>query len=112
TMDYFLELKATYDDAAKTTQERVEQNWLRPELLVLDEAHERGDTPWEDRMLTRLVNLRYEAMVSTILISNHDEETFAKRVGTSIADRIADGGGLILCGWASLRGRIQSGELS
>lgn len=106
-MDYFLELKASYDDGAKVNQQAIEARYLRPELLVLDEVHERGDTAWEDRMLTRLINKRYAAELSTVLISNQDEKTFAERIGASIADRIHDGGGVIVCDWESLRGRIQ-----
>lgn len=105
-MDYFLDLKATYDDGAKLDQQQVEARYLKPELLVLDEVHERGDTAWEDRMLTRLINKRYADERSTVLISNQDERTFAERIGASIADRIHDGGGVIVCDWESLRGRI------
>jgi DNA replication protein DnaC len=105
-MDFFLELKATYGDKAKEDQTAVEARYLAPPLLVLDEMHERGDTAWEDRMLTRLVNKRYAEDKVTILISNDEPEAFAARVGTSIADRINDGGGIIVCRWASLRGKL------
>jgi chromosomal replication initiation ATPase DnaA len=103
--DYFLELRSTFDDGSKMTQERVEAKYVRPALLVLDELHERGDTAWEDRTLTRIVNKRYENNLATVLISNQTPEEFVARVGPSIADRIHDGGGVILCEWASLRGR-------
>jgi DNA replication protein DnaC len=103
-MDYFLELRSTFDDGSKMTQAKVEEKYLRPALLVLDEVHERGDTAWEDRTLTRIVNKRYEAELATVLISNQTPEQFAERVGASIADRIHDGGGVIRCEWPSLRG--------
>lgn len=104
-MDYFLDLKATYDQDAKVNQSDVEARYLRPRLLVLDEVHERGDTAWEDRMLTRLINKRYCSDVSTVLISNQSPEEFAERIGKSIYDRMFDGGGEIVCDWQSLRGR-------
>ncbi|HYE20116.1 MAG TPA: ATP-binding protein [Tepidisphaeraceae bacterium] len=104
--DYFIELKSTFDDGSRMTQAKVEEKYLRPKLLVLDEVHERGDTPWEDRTLTRIVNKRYEAELATVLVSNQTPEQFADRVGASIADRIHDGGGVIVCDWASLRGRV------
>lgn len=105
-MDYFLDLKASYDAGAKVDQLQVEARYIIPKLLVLDEVHERGDTAWEDRMLTRLINKRYAANLSTVLISNQDGDAFEERVGASIADRIKDGGGMIVCDWESLRGRV------
>lgn len=105
-MDVFLAIKGTYDDGARLSQQQVEDRYLRPALLVLDELHERGDTAWEDRMLTRLINKRYAGRLATILISNQSEEDFAGRVGQSVVDRMADGGGIIVCDWPSLRGRV------
>jgi DNA replication protein DnaC len=103
-MDYFIELKATYGDRAKRDESQVERDYLRPALLVVDEVHERGDTDWETRMLTRLVNRRYEEEKATVLVCNLTPAEFEKRVGESIADRIAEGGGIIVCDWPSLRG--------
>jgi DNA replication protein DnaC len=105
-LDYFIELKGTYGDSGRSSEASVEARYLRPQLLILDEMHERGETAWEDRMLTRLVNKRYAAELSTVLISNLEPKTFAARVGESIADRIRDGGGLVTCSWPSLRGHI------
>lgn len=105
-LDYFSALKETYNRDAKATESCVEAKHLKPDLLVLDEMHERGDTAWEDRMLTRLINKRYQSAKATILISNHDMAQFEIRVGTSISDRISDGGGVLECQWESLRGRI------
>lgn len=108
-LDYFAELKRTYGASARRDESAVETDYLRPELLVIDELHERGDTPWEDRMLSRLVDKRYDAMLATLLISNQTVEAFKERVGPSIADRMKeDGGGIIVCDWPSVRGRIQS----
>lgn len=104
-MDYFLELKSTYDRDAKRSQEQVEAAYLKPSLLVLDELHERGDTVWEDRMLTRLINKRYAAKLATVLIANQSPKEFKDRVGHSIHDRMFDGGGIVVCDWKSLRGR-------
>jgi DNA replication protein DnaC len=104
--DYFLQLKATYGPTAKEDQTAVEARFLAPAVLVLDEMHERGDTAWEDRMLTRLVNKRYADCKATVLVSNDDPAAFADRVGASIADRINDDGAMIVCQWPSLRGRI------
>ncbi len=105
-VDYFVAVKETFGRSAKLDQSQVEARLIRPDLIVIDEVDERGDTPWEDRMLTRLVNKRYAANRATVLISNQTEKLFAKRVGDSIADRIRDRGGFIACTWPSLRGRV------
>jgi DNA replication protein DnaC len=107
-MDYLLALKATYG-GGPGDEFRVELDHIRPELLVLDEMQERGETAWEDRMLTRLINKRYAAENITVLISNQTKETFEERVGHSIANRISDDGGLIICDWQCVRGRIDRG---
>ncbi len=106
-VDYFIAVRETFGANAKATQSQVEAAHVRPFLLVIDELHERGDTPWEDRMLTRLINKRYAAELATVLISNQDKKAFAAHVGESVVDRIRDGGGLIICNWKSLRGRTQ-----
>jgi DNA replication protein DnaC len=106
-MDYFIELQETYDEQARRSQSAVEEKYLRPELLVLDAMEERADTAWNDRMLVRLIDKRYKAERSTVLISNESEAAFNDRVGPSIADRIRDDGGKIECLWPSLRGRLE-----
>lgn len=108
-MDYFQALKATYADKARADESAVERRYLRFELLVLDEIHERGETAWEDRTLTRLISKRYDDRLTTVLVSNQTRDEFAVRIGETIASRITDGGGVIACDWASLRGRIQDG---
>lgn len=104
--DYFSGLKETYGDRARTSEARFETDHLRPRLLVLDEMHERSDSPWEDRMLTRLIVKRHDARLSTLLLSNDNLETFSGRVGDSILSRMSeDAGGALICDWRGLRGR-------
>lgn len=102
--DYFLAL----DDAiyARTSVLAVEKRYVMPEMLVLDAMEERADTPAKDRMLVRLINKRYAAEKSTVLITNETEEQFTQRIGESVTDRILDGGCKVTCDWASLRGTI------
>lgn len=105
-MDYLLAVRSTY--GGKGEEKQVENDHATVDLLVLDEMQERGETAWEDRMLTRLVNKRYAANKITILLSNQDRATFSERVGESIASRIEDGGGVIVCDWQSVRGRLNA----
>jgi DNA replication protein DnaC len=105
-MDFFLAVKRTYGGNTARDETDVEREYLRPHLLVIDSVEERGDTAWEDRLLTRLINKRYAAELPTILISNDSAKGAAKRLGDSIVTRIMDGGGKVECTWPSLRGRI------
>lgn len=104
---FFTRVKASYGPDAVEDQAFIEAGFVKPELLALDEMHERGATEWEDRMLTRLIDLRYDALRPTILISNQTYEEFTARIGESIADRIHDGGAVLVCEWKSLRGEKQ-----
>lgn len=109
-MSFFLLVRATYRADAAETEDQVIERLVRRDLLVLDELHERGDTPSEDRLLHRLINRRYERLKPTVLISNQTQEQFARQVGESIVDRIREGGRIITCGWSSLRGGYQEGH--
>lgn len=103
--DYFLALDQAREIESRSALQ-VEVDFLKPELLVLDAMEERADTPAKDRMLTRLINKRYVAVKSTLLVTNETADRFCERVGKTAADRIQDGGGMIECLWSSLRGRI------
>ena len=71
------------------------QELARARILVLDEIQERGNTEWEDRVLTHLIDKRYGAMLPTILIANLKPNELKERLGPSIIDRMHEGGGLL-----------------
>ena len=73
-------------------------------LLVIDELQERGETAFEDRMLTHLIDQRYGNCRPTILISNHlTRDDFAASLASSVRDRIMENGCRIECFWPSYR---------
>lgn len=102
TMDYFQHLKSQYRDGGDSS--RIEREYDSPSLLVLDEIQVRGETEWENRTLTNLIDKRYRDLKTTILITNETVDQFMASVGTSVASRITDGGAVIECNWPSLRG--------
>lgn len=103
TLDLFLELRGTYAER-NNSEESVLTRFSKVDLLVLDEAGVRGETDFENRMLTHLIDTRYDAKKDTLLISNQRPEEFAKSIGPSISDRLRECGGIIECTWASFRG--------
>ena len=94
-MDVFLRLQACYRKTAKETEVNVLNELSRCQVLILDEVQERGNTEWEDRVLTHLIDKRYGALLPTILIANLRPDELKKRLGSSIIDRMAEGGGLL-----------------
>lgn len=77
--------------------------FLSPQLLVIDEVGERGETEFEDRMLVHIIDKRYDAMKDTIIIANLMPDEFREAMGPSISDRLRETGGAIVCDWESFR---------
>lgn len=77
--------------------------WSRPGLLVIDEAQERGDTEFEQRMLTNLIDKRYGMLKDTLIISNLSPDAFGTAMGPSIMSRMQQCGGMMVCDWPSYR---------
>jgi len=101
-LDVFLAIREAYQDKAKTELQIV-RTFEMPALLVIDELQERGESAWEDRILTHIIDKRYAAMRDTILIANLTPDRFREQVGASISDRLRETGGIIPCTWGSFR---------
>lgn len=101
-MGFFLELQEPYENA-KRSKLTVLESYSKPSLLIIDEIGERGETPWEDRILGNLIDRRHANLKDTILISNQAREHMLASVGESVASRISEGGGIITCDWKSFR---------
>lgn len=109
--DYLQGLRQTYARAAAVSEGRYESNYLRPELLVIDEIEERGATEWEDRMLRRLIVKRQDNRCATLLLSNVQTEDFKQRIGGKVLSRMQeDAGGIHECAWSNLRGGDANGR--
>jgi hypothetical protein len=100
-MDIFIDLRDTFK--LQESERSVLLRFQRPALLVIDEAQERGETAWEDRMLTALIDYRYSQKRDTILISNLKRDEFEKSMGASVISRMVEVGGIIECSWPSFR---------
>ena len=100
-MDFFLDLKETW--AEKRSERAVIASYLSPRVLILDEVQERGETAWEDRILTHLIDKRYQAVKDTLLITNQTEEAFLQSIGDSVSSRIVETGGISEFKWPSFR---------
>lgn len=97
---FFRELLAGMRDGYEAD---VIRDHARVGFLVIDEAHEKANTDYEDRRLNEIIDLRYGQERDTLLISNLDRSEFASSLGPGIIDRMAQCGGLIECDWPSFR---------
>jgi len=104
-MRFFLEVRATYKKRSETTELEVMDELTKARLLVLDEIQERGETPFEDRLLTHVIDARYAAMKPTILIANLTKQELAESLGASIVDRARENGKSIEFNWQSYRAK-------
>lgn len=102
-MDIFLAVRGSYRKESATDEAKVIEEFCRPKLLVIDEIQERAETAFEDRILTHLLNRRYNDEKDTLLLGNITVEEFRKAMGASIVDRLNETGGLITCDWPSYR---------
>lgn len=102
--DLFAEFRATFGEG-EGTEMGLMDHYARQDLLVIDEAQDRGHTGYEDRILTRLVNKRYGAMRATVIITNENREKAAQSLGDSIVSRMHESGKVIECDWPSFRKR-------
>lgn len=102
-MQFFIEVKSTYGDAAKTDEMAVLQKYQSPRLLVIDEVGKRGGSDWENNLLFELINRRYNNEQDTILIDNRTKQEFIETIGPSLASRMNECGGIVECNWKSFR---------
>jgi DNA replication protein DnaC len=102
-VNLFMEIRDTYNRDSDTSERRVVERYTDASILVIDEIQERGETPFEDRKLTQIIDLRYQHEKPTILISNYSREQFAKALSPSVLDRIRENGKGLHFDWTSFR---------
>jgi len=66
-------------------------------LLVIDEFQERGETAWENRILTTIIDRRYADNLPTIIIGNIELKDIHRHASDSIISRLNECGGIIDC---------------
>ena len=104
TMDFFLRLRKTYQQDRDEHEGDVLDAFISPSLLILDEVHDRKESDWGNKTFTYLVDRRYQsACKQTIFIANQTAKQFEAAVGSGIADRIQECGGIVECNWQSFR---------
>jgi DNA replication protein DnaC len=94
-MGLFLRIRASFGKASKESEDDIVRDMATTKLLILDEVQERGNTAWEDRILTHILDRRYGAMAPTIIIANLTEAALVDCLGDSIISRLTETGGIL-----------------
>jgi len=105
-MEFFNDIRATYDTPG-LTEKSVIDRYSSARILCIDEAHDRGEKPFEDRQLTLLIDKRYDAMLPTILLTNLGKPEFAKGLSPAIYSRMTENAISIPCDWDSFRSQMR-----
>jgi len=86
------------------SEEEAIAQFVQPDLLVIDEVGVQAGSDTEQRLLTEVINDRYEAMRSTICLSNHTVKELESYLGVRVMDRFYEGESKVLVfDWESWR---------
>lgn len=97
-------IKATYGKDSDKTESDVIRSFVLPDLLIIDEVGAQRGTETELLLTQEILDERYQAVRSTILISNLPEDELGKYIGERALDRMYEGGGAIVrFDWQSYR---------
>jgi hypothetical protein len=102
-MEIFLDCKHSFSRKDAPTVKEILQRLEDAAFLIIDEAQVRGETKFEDDMLTHLIDKRYDGERATMLITNLGRKEFAATLSPSIISRIEQIGCGIDCNWQSYR---------
>ncbi|SPY08458.1 ATP-binding protein [Oligella urethralis] len=110
--DVFSSVKSTYSNGTLLTEDEVVESYLAPAMLVIDEIGISQLSRFEEGLLYRIINGRYELGKATIAISNQCMEVFRKTLGERLVDRFRENSGrLISLKHESFRKKQQSNPL-
>lgn len=96
-MGVFLRLRQSFHATGRGAESEADvvHGMAIAPLLILDEVQERGNSEWEDRILTHIVDRRYGDCLPTILIANLTQAALAANLGESILSRFHETGGVL-----------------
>lgn len=97
-------LSALHGAFGRWTWQSVWSLWSGVAVLVIDNLHMVEQTANNARSITHLLDARYAARLTTILVTNETVETSTARLGPDVVRRIEEDGGVMLCGGWKPRG--------
>lgn len=82
--------RSWFSDEEHDFSERFENDCSREHLVVVDDLGSERGTEWALERLTMFLDYRYGRDLPTIITTNNDQPTMARRSGGRIADRVFD----------------------
>lgn len=98
-------IKDTYRRDADRSESEAIDDLVSPSLLILDEVGVQVGSEHEKMLVFEIINERYQACRSTVLISNLNREELTAYLGDRIMDRFNEAGAVIAFDWQSYRSR-------
>jgi len=100
-------VKSTWSKNSDMTEAEALESFTRPDLLILDEVGVQFGSDAEKMILFEIINIRYQNMKPTILISNLPHNELNDYIGERVVDRMREGGGAIIpFDWDSYRSKL------
>jgi DNA replication protein DnaC len=103
--DFFLDIRDKYKKGSEESEKSTLVKYLKPSLLVIDAVENRSDSPWENLLLNHMIDLRYDAVLDTVMITNQVPKQIEATMGPSIVSRANENGLVLECKWESFRGK-------
>lgn len=101
------DVKDTYKKTAKRGEQEVLDEFIKADLLVIEEIGVAYGTDAEKAIVFEVIDGRYQRRLPTIITSNLGLKAAEEYIGARVIDRLRDGGGtLIPFDWASQRGMV------
>jgi len=89
-------IKNTWQRGAEQTEADVLAGFAYQDLLIVDEVGVQFGSDTERMYLFEIIDMRYEACLPTVLISNLDIDALRTEVGERVLDRLREDGGRLL----------------
>lgn len=108
TLDYIRLVRDAWAPDATMRELAVIQQFVDPQLLILDEVGVQYGTDGELVQITDLLDKRYLELKPTLVLSNEDRPGLKRYLGDRAFDRLRENGGeLVTFDWESHRGSEQ-----
>lgn len=77
-------------------REKVMSKYLKPAYLVIDSFQNRTNEQWENRILQRLLDKRYDLQKPTVIVSNDTVKNFVDAIGSDGVSRMKEECGIVV----------------
>ncbi|MBE9538513.1 MAG: ATP-binding protein [Proteobacteria bacterium] len=105
TLEFTQIIKETYMASSETSERQAIQEFVAPDLLVLDEVGVQHQSKVECMLMTELINQRYSAMRPTILLSNMEIDDLKGLLGERVISRLREVSQVVMFTWEDQRKR-------